>query len=330
MRTIRWGMIGCGSVTEVKSGPGFYKADNSMLLGVYSPTAGRAHDYARRHGVPKVYATAEEMLLDTEVDAVYVATPPAFHKQYALLCAQYGKAAYVEKPMAECYEDCQEMIVAAKRAGTPLFVAFYRRAMARFLKVKELVDGKAIGAVRSVHVTLHRPPEPEEYDRDKLPWRLLPAIAGGGICLDMGVHQMDIIDFIFGPVVEVYGIAGNQADLYDVEDIVTAVWRTATGVQGTGSWCFTCFEQRDEVEIEGSEGKIMFEFFSDKPIVVKTRAGVQEFSCPNPQHVQQPLIQSIVDELNGVGKCPSDAASAARTTAVLDKMLDSYRKAKKA
>lgn len=328
MKNIRWGIIGCGDVTEVKSGPGFYKANNSTLLGVYSRKEGKAEDYAKRHGVAKVYNSVEEMLEDVEVDAVYIATPPAFHKQYTLMCAQYGKVVYVEKPMADRYEECQEMIKACHSAAVPLFVAFYRRAMERFLKVKELVDTKALGEVRSVHITLHQPPELSDYNRDNLPWRLLPNIAGGGKFLDLGVHMMDLLDFIFGPIADVHGFAGNQAGLYEVEDIVTATWRFSSGVQGTGSWCFTSFENLDIVEIIGSEGKIWFEFFSDKALFLQTSDGVQEFYYPNPQHVQQPIIQSIVDELNGKGKCPADGESAARTTKVMDKILEPYRTVK--
>jgi len=328
MKTIRWGMIGCGSVTEVKSGPGFYKAGNSTLHGVFSRDAGKAVDYAGRHGVAKVYGSVEEMMNDGDIDAVYIATPPVSHKQYALLCVQHGKAAYVEKPMANRYEECLEIIEAAKQSGTKVFVAFYRRAMERFLKIKEIIDQKTIGEVRAVHVTQYQAPEPADHNRENLPWRLLPDIAGGGKCLDMGIHTMDILDFIFGPIAEVRGIAGNQAGLYDVEDIVTATWRFVSGVQGTGSWCYSCGENSDEVMIVGSQGKVRFEFFSDKPVYVRTTAGAQTFDIPNPPHVQQPLIQSIVDELNGVGKCPSDASSAARTAKVMDKMLSDYRSSK--
>ena len=328
MKTICWGMIGCGSVTEVKSGPGLYKAENSALRGVFSPTASRAEDYAKRHGVPRVYATAEEMMEDDGIDAVYIATPPVFHKKYALMCARHGKAAYVEKPMAGRYEDCLEMISAAEKANTKIFVAYYRRAMDRFLRIKELLDQKVIGDVRTVHVTQYQPPEPADFDREHLPWRVQPLIAGGGKCLDMGIHTMDILDFYFGPIKEVYGIAGNQAGLYEAEDIVAAAWRSKSGVLGTGSWCYTCFEKRDEVVISGSTGIIRFEFFSDKPVYVHTGEGVREFSHPNPAHVQQPFIQTIVNELNGMGKCPGDAASAARASKVMDAILEGYRKAK--
>lgn len=328
MRTIRWGMIGCGAVTEVKSGPGLYKANHSTLQGVFSLHEERAVDYAKRHGVPKVYASVEEMMSDAEIDAVYVATPPAFHKQYALLCSKHGKVAYVEKPMADRYEDCLEMIRAAELAQTPLYVAFYRRAMDRFIKIKELLDQKAIGEVRIVQVTQYQPPQPTDFDRDHLPWRLLPQIAGGGKFLDSGIHVIDMMDFLFGPMEEVRGIAGNQAGLYEVEDIVTALWRSASGVLGTGSWGYTCFEYRDEVVIEGSTGRIRFAFFSDQPVYVHTKEGIRELHHANPVHVQQPFIQTIVEELNGVGKCPGDAASAARATRTVDQILAGYRQSK--
>jgi Oxidoreductase family, NAD-binding Rossmann fold len=149
MRTIRWGIIGCGDVTEVKSGPGFQKANHSRLVAVMRRTGELARDYARRHGVPRWYDNAEALINDPEVDAVYIATPPVAHKDYTLLCARAGKPVYVEKPMALNYQECQFMLRACRAAGLPLFVAYYRRALPRFLKVKQLIDTHAIGEVRS-------------------------------------------------------------------------------------------------------------------------------------------------------------------------------------
>ena len=148
MRTIRWGIIGCGNVTEVKSGPGFQKARNSALVAVMRRNAALAQDYAGRHGVPRWYDDGAALIADPEVDAVYVATPPSSHKGYVLACAAAGKPVYVEKPMALDHGECEEMIAACRAANVPLFVAYYRRALPRFLKVKELIDGGAIGLFR--------------------------------------------------------------------------------------------------------------------------------------------------------------------------------------
>jgi 1,5-anhydro-D-fructose reductase (1,5-anhydro-D-mannitol-forming) len=325
MTTVRWGMIGCGAVTEVKSGPGLYKSSHSTLLAVTSADLALSRSYAARHGVPKVYASAEELVADTEIDAVYIATPPVVHKSLALLAAKAGKHVYVEKPMAMRFAECQEIIDACQTNGVHLYVAFYRRAMDRFLKVKEWIDSGAIGKVRCVKAVQHQSPAAEDLSRKTLPWRLLPQVAGAGKFLDMGVHTLDIFDFWFGPIEEAHGIASNQGGLYDVEDTVTATWRHASGVQGFGSWCYVCADNQDQVEIIGSQGRIEMEFFSDMPLRLITPEGTREVSIPNPQHVQQPFIQSIVDDLNGIAVCPGTVESAARASWVADEILRKFR-----
>jgi len=328
MNTIRWGMIGCGSVAEVKSGPGFYKATHSALAAVTSRHPETARSYAARHGVAKVYDTVAELLADPDIDAVYIATPPSSHKSLCLLAAAAGKHVYVEKPMALRISECREIVAACETSGVRLFVAFYRRAMPRFLQVKTWLDSGAIGELRCVRVLQHQPPEADELSRATLPWRVIPELSGGGKFLDMGVHMFDIFDFWFGPVEEVYGIASNRGGLYDAEDTVTATWRHATGVQGCGSWSYVCGQDEDRIEIVGSRGKIEFSFFGDKPLKLTTERGVQEAEFPNPAHVQQPFIQSIVDDLNGLAPCPGSVESALRTTWVSDEILGSFRSEK--
>lgn len=326
MRTIRWGMIGCGAVCEVKSGPGFYKAEHSTLLAAASADPALTRSYVVRHGVPRAYDTVEELLRDPDIDAVYVATPPSLHKPLSLQAARAGKHVYVEKPMALRHDECAEIIAECARAGRKLFVAFYRRAMPRFVQIKRWIDDGAIGDVRCISAFQHQRPAIEDLSRATLPWRLKPEVAGGGKFLDMGVHTLDFFDFVFGPIVEVHGIASNRGGLYDVEDTVTATWRHASGVTGVGSWCYVCDDAVDRIQIVGSKGRIDFEFFTDAPLRLADAEGVREVAIPNPPHVQQPFIQTIVDELNGVGRCPGDPESAARSTFVADTILDSYRR----
>ena len=328
MATIRWGMIGCGAVAEVKSGPGFYKADNSALVAVTSADPALTKSFAQRHGVAKAYETSEQLVADAEVDAVYVATPPSSHKPLSLLVAKAGKHVYVEKPMAMRFEECREIVDVCAEQGVRLFVAFYRRAMPRFLKIKEWIDSGAIGDVLNVRAVQHQPPAPEDLSRATLPWRLKPEVSGGGKFLDMGIHELDLFDFLFGAIEEVHGVASNRAGLYDVEDTVTATWRHASGVQGYGSWCYACGHGEDYVEIVGSKGRITFEFFSDRPLKLVNEAGEQIADIPNLPHVQQPFIQSIVDDLNGVAPCPGNVESAVRSTWVADEVLKDYRQNK--
>jgi len=324
MKTIRWGILGCGNVTEVKSGPGFQKAKNSSLVAVMRRSGELARDYAQRHGVPRWYDDAEALIHDPEVDAVYIATPPSSHKDYTILAAQAGKPVYVEKPMALDFKGCQQMTEACQTNGVPLFVAYYRRALPRFLKIKELLDAQAIGDVRFVTVTLYMRPRPDELDPQNLPWRVIPEIAGGGRFVDLGSHMFDFLDYILGPIREARGFAGNQQNLYPAEDMVTAAFVFESGVQGVGVWNFGAFDEVDMTEIVGSKGKISFSTYDAEPVVLTTGDGVTEFDIEYPQHIQQPLIQTVVDDLNGVGRCPSTGESAARTTWVMDQILKDF------
>jgi predicted dehydrogenase len=323
MKTIRWGIIGVGDVTEVKSGPGFQKAQNSELVAVMRRNGVLAKDYAGRHGVPKWYDDAGALIHDPDVDAVYIATPPHVHKDYTLMAAQAGKPVYVEKPMARNHTECQTMIETCRAAGVPLFVAYYRRALPRFVKIKELIDAGAIGQPRAVTVTLFQPPR-QGFDADSIPWRLVPEIAGGGIFVDMGSHMLDFLDYVLGPVVSAQGFATNQDGHYSAEDSVAGSFVFESGVQGAGVWCFSAFEDVDRTEIVGTEGKLTFSCFDTAPVKLTTAQGTELFEIDNPPHVQQPLIQTVIDALNGTGVCPSTGESGARTSWVMDQMLAGY------
>jgi predicted dehydrogenase len=320
MENIRWGIIGCGDVTEVKSGPGFQKASGSSLVAVMRRSADLAKDYAQRHGVPRWYSDARALINDPEVDAVYIATPPSSHKEYTLLAAQAGKPVYVEKPMALTSADCTEMIEACQVAGVPLFVAYYRRALPRFLKVKELLDSGAAGAIRYVTIELSQRPPENAIPGEQLPWRLRPEISGGGHFMDLAVHTLDFLDFILGPIAGAYGFSGNQGGYYAAEDIVSGSFRFENGVLGSGTWCFTSYEPVDRVVLVGSRGKISFASFANEPVVVETLDDRNEFQIEHPAHVQQPLIQQIVDQLHGKGQCVSSGENGLRATWITEQL----------
>jgi len=227
--------------------------------------------------------------------------------------------------MAVNFAECQEMIDACRTAEVSLYVAYYRRALQRFLKIKELVDAGAVGTVRFVSVTLYQPVRPQQMDSSNLSWRVLPEIAGGGLYLDLAAHQLDFLDYLLSPIQLVQGFAGNQAGLYPAEDIVTGTFVFESGVQGVGAWCFTASEEIDRTEIVGDNGRISYSTFDAEPILLTTAEGKSEFTVDYPAHIQQPLIQTVVDDLLGLGHCPSSGESGARTSWVMDKMLAGYR-----
>ena len=322
---VRWGIIGCGDVTEVKSGPAFQKVKNSELVAVMRRTSELAKDYAERHHVPKWYDDADALINDPDVDAVYIATPPGSHKEYTIKVAKAGKPVYVEKPMALNFNECNEMIAACKAASVPLYVAYYRRALPRFVKIKELLENKAIGDVRFVSTTQYQKASEDVKDSQNLPWRVQPELSGGGLFFDLGSHTLDLLDYLLGPIKEVQGFVSNQADYYHAEDIVTGIYRFESGIHGVGNWCFSAFEDVDVNEIVGSKGKITFSTFGNEPITLSTASGTEQWSFEAPQHVHQPLVETIVAELTGNSShCPSTGVTGARTNWVMGEIDNDY------
>lgn len=324
MKEISWGFIGCGDVTEKKSGPAFNKVEGSKISAVMCRTSSKAEDYAARHNIPKWYDNGDRLINDPWINAVYVATPPKYHSEYAIKAMNAGKAVYVEKPMAISYKESLKMNEAASRTGIPLFVAYYRRSLPYFLKVKELIDKEIAGTVNFIDLKFWSPPREEDLNSQDLPWRVIPEISGGGYFYDMACHQLDILDYIFGPVKHAVGKLANRSGLYKAEDTVSASIEFESGIIAAGSWRFATDRllKADSIEILGSKGKILFSTFSFTPIIVKVRDVVTKYNPANPENIQFFLIKNIVEELQGTGKSPSSGITAARTNKVMDMILN--------
>ena len=327
MKQINWGFIGCGDVTEHKSGPAFNEVAGSKIVAVMSRTAKRARLYAEKHHVPKWYTDAQKLVDDPDVNAVYVATPPSSHATFAIMAMKAGKPVYVEKPLASTYDDCIRVTRVSEQTGVPCYVAYYRRYLPYFQKVKEIVTGGVIGNVVNVQVRMSVPPrEPDYYAEDKLPWRLKPEISGGGYFYDLAPHQLDLLQDMFGVIIEANGICANVGKLYSAEDSVSACFRFENGLPGSGSWCFVGHEsaQEDCIELIGERGILKFSVFSFDPIELITNEGAQKIDVPNPPYVQLPIIQRVIESLQGTGVCTSTCVSATPVNWVLDRILGKF------
>ncbi len=320
--TVRWGIVGCGNVTEVKSGPAFQRAEGSELVAVMRRDGALARDYAQRHGVPRWYDDAGALIDDPGVDAVYVATPVVSHCELATAVARAGKPAYVEKPMARHAPECARMIDAFRHANQPLFVAYYRRRLPRFRHVAELLREGVLG--RPTSLTYHYGSPSHRKPLEPRPWRLDPEQSGGGLFMDLGCHALDILDFLFGPLRRVQGTARRTATPGIVEDSVAMTFEFGEGVPGLASWNFAQHDRTDRLEVRGTDGSLSLAVFGDTPIVVSRGTETEHVEVDNPAHIQQPLVQSIVDELLGRGTCPSTGESAMRTAEVMDAVLEGY------
>jgi 1,5-anhydro-D-fructose reductase (1,5-anhydro-D-mannitol-forming) len=326
MQTIRWGIIGCGDVTEVKSGPAFQKADGSALVAVMRRDGAKAEDYARRHGVPRWYDDADKLIADAEVSAVYVATPPGSHEEYALKVCRAGKPCYVEKPMARTGAEARRMTQAFADGGLPLYIAYYRRRMERFQQARRIIQSGRLGPIRSVSY-LYRDGQMSKRI-EPVPWRLQAEHSGGGLFLDLGSHALDLLDFFFGPLRFVAGDARSNAKTYDVEDQVELTFTASGNIIGSAQWDFTSSETDDRYEITGQRATLRFSCFGSEPLVIEFGGKIiEQFEFPRPAHVQQGLIQAIVNDLRGdesAREWISTGAAGQRTQEIMERAIERF------
>jgi predicted dehydrogenase len=177
-----------------------------------------------------------------------------------------------------------------------------------------------------INVKLYKQADERGKSHDEMHWHVFPEIAGAGHFFDLASHQFDYLDFVFGPVTDVKGIASNIAGLYPAEDTVSGTWKHESGVVGSGSWCFVVDEssERDEIEIVGEKGQISIPCFTKGKLKLTTAAGTSEMEFTNPEHISQNLVKQVIGELRGEGKCVSTGVSAARTSWVLEEIVSEY------
>jgi predicted dehydrogenase len=325
-----WGVIGAGDVCEVKSAPAMMQLQHSTIKMVMRRQADKAADYACRHAIPHWTTNVDELLTDPEINAVYIATPPASHAELTIRAARAGKAVYVEKPMAVSMSECINMLEVCNESNVPLFVAYYRRTLPGYLKVKELVDKGRLGEIRSVIIDMKQPLQPDIIAHTDQNWRVDPEIAGGGYFHDLASHQLDFLDFLLGEITDAKGIAINQARSYPADDMVAAVFQFQNGCVGSGNWCFSAsaISEKDSITIIGSKGELTFNSFGN-PMLIRFKSvdgNAETFSFNHLQPIQKHLIQLIVNELRGEGRSPSTGISAARTTHVMEIITNPIRK----
>lgn len=330
MKLLHWGFIGCGEVTEKKSGPAFSEVEGSDVVAVMSRTERHARSFAVAHGIRKWYTDAQELIDDPDVNAIYIATPPSSHATYAIMAMKAGKPVYVEKPLAASYDDCARINRISEQTGIPCFVAYYRRYLPYFQRVKDIVGSGKIGTILNVQVRYTEPLRTADADaisrHEPLPWRLQPEIAGGGYFYDMAPHQLDLLQDMFGVILEARGIRSNRAGYYDAEDSVSACFRFENGVLGSGSWCYVAHEsaREDCIEIIGTKGQVSFSVFDYNLIRLQTSLGEENITVPNPPYVQYPLIKNVIEHLQGLSVCTCTSVSATPVNWAMDRILGKF------
>lgn len=327
MKHISWGFIGCGEVTELKSGPAFNEVEGSHVEAVYSRSKEKVLSYAERHHIKKWYTDAQQLIDDPEVNAIYIATPPSSHATYAIMAMKAGKPVYIEKPLAASYEDCARINRVSQQTGVPCFVAYYRRYLPYFQKVKSILDSGTIGTVTNVQVRFSVPLRDLDYSGSRhLPWRLQPDIAGGGYFYDLAPHQLDLLQEFFGVITQAHGYCANRAHLYSAEDTISACFLFENGLPGSGSWCFVGHQsaKEDSIDVVGEQGSLSFSVYNYHPIQLITSDGIRNITVPNPSYVQLPIIKAVTEDLQGIGVCTCTSVSATPVNWVMDRILGKF------
>jgi 1,5-anhydro-D-fructose reductase (1,5-anhydro-D-mannitol-forming) len=321
--TVQWGIIGCGDVCEIKSGPAFNKVTNSKLVAVMRRDASKAKDYATRHGVNKFYDDATKLINDAQVNAIYIATPPAFHELYTIESMKAGKPVYIEKPVSTSSGSCEKMIEAQNQYQCKATVAHYRRGLSLFKKVKSLINDGVIGKIRLVRLTTLQPPASKIITQTADHWRVKPELSGGGIFHDLSPHQLDILLWIFGAPLEVKGKSLNQSMQYNAPDITTleATYKDQVCLQGV--WAFNVSEgaTEDKCEIFGERGMLTFSFFRKSDILLKTDSGTETLEFTYPENIQFPMIDATVKFFRGEGPNPCSLEDALLSMRMIDSTL---------
>jgi len=327
-KTINWGIIGCGDVTEVKSGPAFQKVTGFELMAVMRRNKAKLIDYAKRHHIEKYYTDADQLINDEEIDAVYIATPPDSHKEYALKVAQARKICCIEKPLAPSYADSLAITEAFKAQKVPLFVAYYRRSLPRFMQIKRWITAGDIGEIR--HISWFYSCPPKEIDlNDEYNWRTDGNIAKAGYFDDLACHGLDLFIYLLGDIDQATGFSTNQLSLYSAKDAVSAAWIHKSGITGSGSWNFGTHHFEDQVQIIGSKGKIEFSVFKDESIFLDALDKKEQLFVEHPENIQFFHVENIKKHLfHNSYTHPSTGDTATHVAWVMDEILNnsSYTK----
>lgn len=327
---INWGIIGCGDVTEVKSGPAFSKINNSSLYAVMRRNAEKAADYAKRHKVPVFYTDAMQLIHDKNVQAIYIATPPDSHEQYAMAAIEAGKPVYLEKPMTLNAAAAKKIAAYANEKGVKIVVAHYRNTQPIFLKVQQLLQQNSIGDVLTAEIDYRRkPPTAAELQNPAMAWRLNPKQSGGGLFHDLAPHQLGLMQFFFGDPLYCTGIASNYNKLIVADDLVTGQAMFQHNIHFSGTWNFNAAvqDENDSCIIRGTKGSIEFAVFNNTYIRLKIEGKDEQIiNFEALQHVQQPMIERVVQYFAGEGDNPCTATSAVSVMEMMDAFVSHQQK----
>lgn len=322
MKQLRWGLIGCGDIARKRIAPALRDSARCELHAVSRAQSELAEAFARDFGARKWYGDWQQLLLDEEIDAVYIATPVHLHAAQTIAAAEAGKHVLCEKPMALDVAECDRMIAACRANKIKLGVAYYRHFYPVVERMKSIIAAGEIGTVALVQINAFEWFNPGADDPRA--WLLKKQLSGGGPMFDFGCHRIEVLTNIFGRITKVRALTTNSLFEREVEDTATALFQFEKGVSGVLSVSHATLEPRDSVNIFGSLGSIRVSILNEGKMRVEGRLGERYESRPAAANLHAPLIENFVDAVTSIRE-PAVSGEVGRTVAAIEEEI--YRQA---
>ena len=301
-----WIVIGIGDIATRRVIPAIQAEPRSHLYGLVTRDPTKAVPYGTR-----VFATLDEALADSAVQAVYVGTPVFLHAPQSIQALRAGKHVLCEKPMAMSEAEARSMVQAADESRKTLGVAYYRRTYPKVQRAKQLLAAGVIGKPLLAELTSHAWFD-GQGDRS---WLVDPAKAGGGPLFDVACHRIDVLNFLFGQPLRASGQLSNVVHHYAVEDNATVMIEYPGGVRGVVDVRWHSQVIRDECRIRGTEGEMELSPLNGPDLVY---SGGRE-SLPPHANLHFPMVENFVDALLGKAPLLASGASSLWTDWVIER-----------
>ena len=324
MSRVRFGILGFGHHAVRRLLPAFARSEEVVLTGLWRRNHAAGLEAAREFGIPHCFATAEELCASPDVDAVFVTSPDAMHRDDTLLALSRGKAVLCEKPLAMNAGEAEAMADAAARAGVLFGVAHNFRYNRSLEWMKEQITLGRIGTPQLAHAQFCYPAQaaPRKWIAD-------PSLACGGPIGDVGVHGIDSLRFILGSEVEsVTTLATSDALLGAVEATASLQMELTGGVLATVTTSARAL-YRTQIEVVGSDGALVAEngMTVDRPVNVELRRGgelVESVTLDNGDGYVR-MLDGFAQALRGKGAFAATGHDGVQNQRVLDAAYLSWK-----
>ena len=321
MRTLAWGLVGAGDIVRKRVGPALRDLATCDLAAVCRARADLAESSARAFGAKRWYATCRDLLADGDIEAVYLATPPARHAEQTVTAAEAGKHVLCEKPMAISVAECDRMIAACRAHGVRLGIAYYRHFYPVIGRIKDILASGEIGSVTLAQMNAFEWFNPAVGQPRH--W-LVTREAGGGPMFDFGCHRIEVLLHLFGPVRRVQGLTATVAFDREVEDTAGALFQFERGPCAGLMVTHAAAEPVDTLSLFGTRGSIHVDALTTGDMRVSA-GGASRTEChPPASNIHQPSIEDFVDAVFS-GREPAVPGEAGRAVAAIEERIYAQR-----